>query len=106
MPTFGTIRHLRSGSSTDCRTRTRSLGKILPGAVALVLWCAVPAGAQSARTIRELIAAGDAAWAAREHDAARAAYAEVVRRDSSYSRAVFRLGMLLAWKNSLDDALS
>jgi tetratricopeptide (TPR) repeat protein len=71
-----------------------------------VLWCAVPAGAQSARTIRELIAAGDAAWAAREHDAARAAYAEVVRRDSSYSRAVFRLGMLLAWKNSLDDALS
>jgi tetratricopeptide (TPR) repeat protein len=70
-----------------------------------MLLCAPPVRAQSARSIPELIAAGDAAWAAREHDMARAAYAEVVRRDSSHSRAVFRLGTLLAWKNSLDEAL-
>jgi tetratricopeptide (TPR) repeat protein len=71
-----------------------------------MLLCAPPVRAQSARTIAELIAAGDAAWVAREHDAARTAYAAVVRRDSSYSRAVFRLGTLLAWKNSLDEALT
>jgi tetratricopeptide (TPR) repeat protein len=70
-----------------------------------VLLCAPQLRAQSTRSIAELVAAGDAAWAARKHDAARTAYAEVVRRDSSYSRVVFRLGTLLAWKNSLDQAL-
>ena len=75
-------------------------------AAALILACPLPASAQSTRAIAELIAAGDAAWVAREHATARAAYAEVVRRDSSYSRAVYRLGTLLAWKNSLDDALT
>lgn len=72
----------------------------------LMLLCAPPARAQSTRTIAELMAAGDAAWVAREQELARTAYAEVVRRDSSHSRAVLRLGTLLASKNSLDEALS
>jgi tetratricopeptide (TPR) repeat protein len=85
-------------------TRRARLGPL--AVAALLVLGASPLRAQSTRTIAELIAAGDAAWAARKHDVARAAYAQVVGRDSSYSRAVFRLGTLLAWKNSLDEALT
>jgi tetratricopeptide (TPR) repeat protein len=112
MPTLQTTRRAKPGRTARVPAaggwvgpRTRTLGTRL-FAVAVVLLCAPQLRAQSTRSIAELIAAGDAAWAAREHDAARTAYAEVVRRDSSYSRAVYRLGTLLAWRNSLGEALT
>ncbi|MFN2564198.1 MAG: tetratricopeptide repeat protein [Gemmatimonadaceae bacterium] len=88
------------------RHTARHAAPTVLAAAALIALCSPSARAQSTRTVAELIAAGDAAWTARRHDAARQAYAEVVRRDSSYSRAVYRLGTLLAWKHSLDDALA
>jgi Flp pilus assembly protein TadD len=106
MPILQTTHDEQRRSTPDCGPRTRTLGKVLPVGVSLVLLCAAPAGAQTTRTLRELMAAGDTAWTARQQGAARAAYAEVVRRDSSYSRAVYRLATLLAWKNSLDEALA
>src|SRR5918999_1658200 len=106
MPTHQTDRHAPSRSTADCGLRTRTLGNLLPAALTLVLLSAAPARAQTTRTVRELMAAGDTAWTARQQGAARAAYAEVVRRDSSYSRAFYRLATLLAWKNSLDEALA
>jgi tetratricopeptide (TPR) repeat protein len=47
----------------------------------------------------------DALWKAGDHPAARQAYAEAVRADSSQSRAVFRLAMLLAWDGRTNDAI-
>ena len=66
---------------------------------------AAPAGAQSPPTVADLVAAGDAAWMAGRHDAARTAYAEAVRRDSSHSHAVFRLATLAGWNRAFDESL-
>lgn len=54
-----------------------------------------------------LLARGDSAWAAQQFQAARAAYAAVLLRDSSAApRAVFRLATLRAWENRLGEAIA
>lgn len=59
------------------------------------------------RSLSAIIAAGDAAWTARRFDDALAAYDTVVQTDSgASSRAVYRLGTLLSWRNRLREAAS
>lgn len=69
-----------------------------------------PAAAQGGSTIAApaaVLAAGDSAWAAGQHDAARAAYAQVVAADSTASsRAVYRLAVLRSWENRLSEAIT
>lgn len=53
------------------------------------------------------VAQGDSAWAREDHPAALVAYAAVLRADSAYSsRAVFRVGLLNAWRNRFSPALA
>lgn len=77
--------------------------------LALLLW-ALPGsgGAQvSPDSLAALVAAGDRAWDAERHPAARAAYAAALAVDSAYStRAVFRLGLLESWRSRFPDALA
>ena len=71
-----------------------------------ILLCVSSLAAQ-APTSAEILARGDVAWEAREHDAAFAAYDSVVRADSTFStRALFRLGTLHAWANRLPEAIA
>jgi hypothetical protein len=53
------------------------------------------------------VAQGDSAWAREDHRAALAAYAAVLREDSTHSsRAVFRVGLMNAWQNRFEPALA
>lgn len=58
---------------------------------------ASPAAAQQA--------AGDRAWNAGEHDAARRAYEQVLASDSTAFFANLRIGVLLSWQGKLDSSL-
>ena len=75
--------------------------------LAIALLCLAPAhaGAQRERRLPDVLAAADAAWKAGNHAEALAGYEEVVRRDSTFARALFRLATLLAWRNELDRAV-
>ncbi len=87
------------------------------GAVVAALIAAAPsvAPAQAARPDappvgeaappRSALQRADSCWAAGDHPAARAAYADAVRADSTQSRAVFRLATLLAWSGRPGEAL-
>jgi tetratricopeptide (TPR) repeat protein len=58
-------------------------------------------------TLAGRVAQGDSAWAREDHPAALAAYSAVLREDSTYSsRAVFRTGLLNAWRNRFGPALA
>ncbi|HUF28302.1 MAG TPA: tetratricopeptide repeat protein [Gemmatimonadaceae bacterium] len=73
----------------------------------LALHCVVPAlaAAQSERRLSDVLEAADRAWTAQRHDEALAEYEEVVRRDSTASRALFRLATLLSWRNELSRSI-
>lgn len=77
-------------------------------ALLLALWAGgADAQAVSRDTLAARVAAGDSAWARDDQPAARVAYAFVVRADSTFStRALFRLGLLEAWRNRFPDALA
>ena len=65
----------------------------------------VPARAQGGQPLAGLMESADRAWAAQDFDGAFVAYAEVVRRDSTAARAVFRLATLLSWRNELERSI-
>lgn len=80
-------------------------------AAALLVWAGTIAAQQEPRpaspTLAGRVAQGDSAWAREDHPAALAAYAAVLREDSTYSsRAVFRVGLLNAWRNRFPPALA
>ena len=80
----------------------------LPHFATLVLalaLAAIPLGAQQARPVGEVLQSADQAWGRQDYAAARAGYEEVVLRDSTEARALFRLAMLLSWRNELDRSL-
>lgn len=82
--------------------------RVASAALLLVVWAgSADAQAVIPDTLEARVAAGDAAWSRDDHPAARAAYGFVVRADSSFStRALFRLGLLEAWRNRFPDALA
>lgn len=76
-------------------------------AIALVTGRAAAQQDTTRAALAARVAEGDAAWARDDRPAARRAYDAVVRADSAFSsRAVFRLGLLLAWDNRFDPALT
>ena len=64
------------------------------------------AGAQRDRRLPDLLAAADAAWQAGNYDQAFTDYSEIVRRDSTSTRALFRLATLLARRTEFDAAIA
>lgn len=77
--------------------------------LASAVWAGSAAAQQApARdSVAAWLARGDSAWAREDHPAAFAAYDAVVRADSTQStRALFRVGLLHAWRNRLGAALS
>ena len=64
------------------------------------------ADAQSASRVSDVLAAGDQAWSEGKHDDALRLYSEVLSRDSTSGRALFRVATLLSWKNDLDHSIS
>ena len=78
------------------------------GLVGLALATLAPSltSAQGEPRVPELVAAGDQAWAASRYDDALRSYSEVLRRDSSSARALFRVATLLSWRNELDRSVA
>lgn len=79
--------------------------------VAAVLALMCTAGAVAAQgvgdTLAVQLAAGDSAWAREDHPAALRLYGAVVRADSAFStRALFRVGLLHAWRNNFPPAIA
>lgn len=74
-------------------------------AVTLALLALAPARAQEPTSLGALLSAADAAWQDGDHERAAAAYEEIVRRDSTASQAVYRLALLLSWRNELTRAI-
>jgi tetratricopeptide (TPR) repeat protein len=62
--------------------------------------------AQGEPRVPELLAAADQAWSAARYDDALRGYSEVLRRDSTSARAVFRVATLFAWRNDLDHSIA
>jgi tetratricopeptide (TPR) repeat protein len=83
----------------------RQITRLAQLLVAIV--CLTPglAAAQDERPISDILASADRAWSSQRYDAALTEYQEVVRRDPSASRALFRLAVLTSWRNELDRAL-
>lgn len=78
---------------------------------AAVLALACTAGSVAAQgvgdTLAAQLAAGDSAWAREAHPAALRHYEAVVRADSAFStRALFRVGLLNAWRNRFPPAIA
>lgn len=82
----------------------RLLAKPLVAAL-LALLALAPARAQEPTSLGALLSAADAAWQDGDHKRAAAAYEEIVRRDSTASQAVYRLALLLSWRNELERAI-
>jgi hypothetical protein len=76
--------------------------------LAFVVWTGTVAAQQDARAaLTARVAQGDSAWARADHPAAFAAYDAVVREDSSFStRALFRVGLLHAWRDRFAQSLA
>jgi hypothetical protein len=77
----------------------------------LVMWAGTVTAQEEPRptspTLAGRVAQGDSAWTREDHPAALAAYTAVLREDSTYSsRAVFRVGLLNAWRNRFSPALA
>jgi tetratricopeptide (TPR) repeat protein len=64
------------------------------------------ATAQSGSRAPEVLASADEAWNAGKYEDAFVRYQDVLRRDSTSARAVFRVATLLAWRNDLDRSVS
>src|SRR5690348_2480203 len=64
------------------------------------------AGAQSESRPSDLIAAADRAWAAENHDDALRLYGAILSRDSTSAHALFRVAILLSWKNDLGGSIA
>lgn len=75
-------------------------------ACSLACLARVPAYAQSERRLSDLLAAGDQAWSAGNHGDALRLYSEILSRDSTSERALFRVATLLSWKNDLDHSIA
>lgn len=75
-------------------------------AIAFASLAPVTSHAQGTTAVAELLAAGDEAWAAAKYDDALRLYGDVLRRDSTSARAVFRVGTLLAWRNDFDRSVA
>jgi len=79
--------------------------------VAALAWAGTVAAQDQTRPASSVLAGrvaqGDSAWAREDHRTALAAYAAVLREDSTHSsRAVFRVGLLNAWQNRFGPALA
>lgn len=77
---------------------------IIVAALAALVTSRAPA--QSELRVPELLTAGDRAWTASSYDEALHAYSEVLRRDSTSARALFRVATLLSWRNELDRSVA
>jgi tetratricopeptide (TPR) repeat protein len=63
-------------------------------------------GGQSDSRLPDLLATGDQAWASQRFDDALRSYSEVLRRDSSSTRALFRVATLLSWRNDFNESIA
>jgi tetratricopeptide (TPR) repeat protein len=72
---------------------------------ASLLLAAIALPATSALSQQPLVVRADSAWTAESYALAASLYDEVVARDSSNSRAVFRLATLRSWDNQFDEGI-
>ena len=86
---------LRFGCNSSCR------GAYVVLAVAAVALGPTTGRAQAGPPLAQILEAADEAWRAGRHDEAFSRYADVLRRDSTSARAVFRVATMLAWRNEL-----
>jgi tetratricopeptide (TPR) repeat protein len=74
-------------------------------AATLALAALARAQAQQPPSLDAMLSTADAAWRDGDHGRAAAVYEEIVRRDSTAARAVYRLALLFAWRNELARAI-
>jgi tetratricopeptide (TPR) repeat protein len=80
-------------------------GRLLAMFTALIALATSRAPAQSEPRLPDVLATADLAWTAGKYDDALRGYADVLSRDSSSARALFRVATLLAWRNEFDRSM-